>query len=116
MINILILKDNQKNIKFIEATGHSGYAEEGSDIVCSAVSTLMQSLAVGLTEVINMSPKIIIDETIPHMCINLLDGESSSLTKAGMENVQTLMQTTVLSLRQVANEFNRHIKIKEKQV
>ena len=113
MINILILKDNQNNIKFIEATGHSGYAESGSDIVCSAVSTLMQSLAVGLTEVVKISPKIIIDETIPHMCISLLDGLTSNLTSVDV--VQTLMKTTVLSLKQVANEFSKHIKIKEKQ-
>ena len=116
MINILVLKDNQNNIKFIEATGHSGYAESGSDIVCSAVSTLMQSLAVGLTDVVKISPKIIIDETIPHICISLLEGLTSNLTKASAESVQTLMKTTVLSLKQVANEFSKHIKIKEKQV
>ncbi len=113
MINVIVIKEKQ-TIKFIEATGHSGYAEEGSDIVCSAVSTLMQSLAIGLTEVIKISPKIIIDEEIPHMCINLLD-TNSSLTKECIANVQTLMQTTVLSLKQVANEFPKFIKIKEKQ-
>ena len=107
MINILILKDNQKNIKFIEATGHSGYAESGSDIVCSSVSTLMQSLAVGLTEVVKVSADIKVDETIPHMSISLKETNS---------NAQMLMQTTVLSLKQVANEFTKHIKIKEKQV
>lgn len=111
MINILVLKDNQKNIKFIEATGHSGYAESGSDIVCSAVSTLMQSLAVGLTEVVKISPKIIMDETIPHMHISLIED-------ADVKNkvVQTLMETTIISLKQMANEFNKNIKIKEKQV
>ena len=107
MINILILKDNQKNIKFIEATGHSGYAESGSDIVCSSVSTLMQALAVGLTEVVKVSADIKVDETIPHMSISLKETNAS---------VQMLMQTTVLSLKQVANEFTKHIKIKEKQV
>ena len=107
MINILILKDNQKNIKFIEATGHSGYAEAGSDIVCSSVSTLMQALAVGLTEVVKVSAEIKVDEIIPHMSISLNETNA---------NVQMLMQTTVLSLKQVANEFTKHIKIKEKQV
>ena len=107
MINILILKDNQKNIKFIEATGHSGYAESGYDIVCSAVSTLMQSLAVGLKEVVNVSVDVKIDEATPYMNISL---------KENNETVQVLMQTTVLSLKQVANEFTKHIKIKEKQV
>ena len=105
MINILVIKDNQ-NIITIEATGHSGYAEAGSDIVCSAVSTLMQNLAVGLMEVLHLSPKVIIDEQIPHMCVEL--GEKN-------EQAQLLMKTTVLSLKEIAKGYSNYIKIKEKQ-
>ena len=106
MINILVIKNNQKIIT-IEATGHSGYAEAGSDIVCSAVSTLMQNLALGLEEVLKLSPKVIIDEQIPHMCVEL--SESSN------EQAQVLMQTTLLSLKEVAKGYSNYIKIKEKQ-
>ncbi len=110
MINVLIIK-NKQDIISIEATGHSGYAEEGSDIVCSAVSTLMQNLAIGLTEVVKTSPKVIIDETIPHMYVSVhSDISSEAYTKA-----QLLMQTTALSLKQVANGYQKFIKIKEKQ-
>ena len=38
MIHITILEDG------IITTGHSNYAEDGKDIVCAAVSTLMQTL------------------------------------------------------------------------
>ena len=51
MINITVIKKKQ-NIKSIQATGHSGYAEQGEDIVCSAVSVLMETLANGLTEIV----------------------------------------------------------------
>ena len=105
MINILVIKDKQ-NIITIEATGHSGYAEAGRDIVCSAVSTLIQNLAVGLTEVLKKQAKIIIDEEIPHMCVSLLDND---------EKAQILMQTTLLSLKEIANGYSNYIKIKEKQ-
>ena len=106
MINILVLKDNQ-NIVTIEANGHSGYSQQGSDIVCSAVSTLMQTLANGLTEVVKVSPKIIIDETIPHMHI--------SVCEADYQNSQVLMKTTVLALKNLADSYSKFIKIKEKQ-
>ena len=105
MINILVIKNNQKIIT-IEATGHSGYAEAGSDIVCSAVSTLMQNLAVGLTEVLKLSPKVIIDEEIPHMCVELSEVN---------EQAQILMQTTLLSLKEIAKSYSKYIIIKEKQ-
>ncbi len=111
MINILVIK-NKQNIITIEATGHSGYAEEGKDIVCSAVSTLMQNLALGLTEVIKISPEIMIDENIPHMYIHI---NVESLTKDNLKYAQMLMQTTVLSLKEIANGYSKYIKLKEKQ-
>ena len=109
MINILIIKSKQ-NIVTIEATGHSGYAEEGSDIVCSAVSTLMQNLANGLTEIIKANAKVIVDEDIPHLSISLCEENEEKFKYA-----QMLMQTTILSLKEVANGYSKFIKIKEKQ-
>ena len=109
MINITIVKIKQ-NIVTIEATGHSGYAESGSDIVCSAVSTLMQNLANGLTEVVKANAKVIVDEDIPHLSVNLCEQNVDKCKYA-----QILMQTTILSLKEVANGYSKFIKIKEKQ-
>ena len=109
MINILIIKSKQ-NIVTIEATGHSGYAEAGSDIVCSAVSTLMQSLANGLTEVVKAEAKVIVDEDIPHLSVSLCEQNVEKF-----KNAQLLMQTTILSLKEIANGYSKFIKIKEKQ-
>ena len=109
MINILIIKSKQ-NIVTIEATGHSGYAEEGSDIVCSAISTLMQNLANGLTEVIKANAKVVVDEDIPHLSVSLREENEEKFKYA-----QMLMQTTILSLKEVANGYSKFIKIKEKQ-
>lgn len=35
----------------LEVVGHANYAEQGKDIVCSAVSTLVQTLALALREI-----------------------------------------------------------------
>ena len=109
MINILIIKSKQ-NIITVEATGHSGYAESGSDIVCSAISTLMQNLANGITEVVKANAKVVVDEDIPHLSVTLCEQNVDKNKSA-----QMLMQTTVLSLKEVANGYSKFIKIKEKQ-
>ncbi|MBE5741045.1 MAG: ribosomal-processing cysteine protease Prp [Clostridiales bacterium] len=109
MINISIEKINQ-NIVTIEAKGHSGYADAGSDIICSAVSTLLQSLANGLTEVVEISSEIIIDEDEPHLYIHLQDSDDVKMSKA-----QILMQTTYISLKDLADSYAKYIKLKEKQ-
>ena len=43
MINIIYDEAGQDLI--LQASGHAGYAQKGSDIVCAAVSALMQTLA-----------------------------------------------------------------------
>ena len=109
MINVIVIKEKQ-TIKTIEATGHSGYAESGSDIVCSAVSVLMQNLANGLTEVVKASADVKVDEDIPHLSVSLTEQSEEKCKYA-----QMLMQTTILSLKELANGYGKFIKIKEKQ-
>ncbi len=110
MINVTIVKSNQK-ILTIEATGHSGYAEHGSDIVCSAVSTLLETLVNGLIEVVKINPDYVIDENIPHLSVTL----PKSLNENEQKQCQVLMQTTYLGLKSVADGYSKFIKIKEKQ-
>lgn len=108
MIKILIIKQNN-NILAIEATGHSGYAVEGSDIVCSAVSVLTQSLAQGLTEVVKIKPTVVVDENIPHFSLAL-----PNLDKEKMHDAQLLINTTYLGLKDIASQFKKYVSIKEK--
>ena len=109
MINVIVIKEKQ-TIKTLEATGHSGYAEQGNDIVCSAVSTLMETLANGIMEVVKAKAQIIYDENIPHISVTLLETDQDKMEKA-----QVLMQSTLLGIKGVAYEFSKFIKIKEKQ-
>lgn len=50
MIKIAIIhKDG--GIKGVECSGHSGYAAQGKDIVCSAVSAIVQTALLGLMDI-----------------------------------------------------------------
>ena len=109
MINVIVIKEKQ-TIKTIEATGHSGYAEEGQDIVCSAVSTLMETLANGLTEIVKSNVDVKVDESIPHLSVTLRETDKEKCKLA-----QVLMNSTLLGLKGVANGYRKFIKIKEKQ-
>lgn len=49
MIKITLISDGDA-IKEVEVQGHSGYADTGSDIVCSAVSAITQTALIGLID------------------------------------------------------------------
>ena len=110
MIKILVIKDNQ-NIITIEATGHSGYAEFGSDIVCSAVSALTQNLILGLEEIVKIKPNYVINEEIPYLKVSV----PKDLTKEQNHDAQILMQSTYLGLKNIRDSYKKYINIKEKQ-
>ena len=51
MVKIKVSRNGEGYITGIEANGHSGYAEAGSDIVCAIVSTAVQSVVLCCEEV-----------------------------------------------------------------
>ena len=103
MINLTILKSNDA-ITTLQAKGHSGYAEAGKDIVCSAVSTIMQTTLNGLLEVTKTDVDYEVNQDIPFLRITV---------KAEDEKAQILMKSAYLALKQIADDYKKYIKIKE---
>ncbi len=54
MINVNIGKDLAGNIKQFVVKGHAGYAEEGSDIVCSAISAIAYTAVGAIEELVGL--------------------------------------------------------------
>lgn len=50
MTNIVITKKDD-SIVLVESIGHTGYAEEGYDIICAALSSVLQTALIGLSKV-----------------------------------------------------------------
>ena len=110
MINITIIKKNQ-DIITIEVKGHSGYAQAGSDIVCSAISVLTQNLINSLIELVKISPVYVINDDMPYLSVSIPQG----LNGRAFQDSQLLMRSAELGIRDVANSYKKYIKIKEKQ-
>lgn len=60
MIKVRIDRDKSRNIVGIHMAGHAGYAEEGSDIVCSAASILLYTAANSLEIICGMQDTAVI--------------------------------------------------------
>ena len=53
MIN-LVFKEKNNLIMGFTCNGHAGYASSGEDIVCAAISSLVQNAEICLSEVMNI--------------------------------------------------------------
>ena len=93
-----------KTLTGIESRGHSGFASSGSDIVCAAVSTIMQMLMLGLEDIAHLQGlEVQADAKIPLIRITWPEGEHAA--------IHLLTDTAAESLRQIARENPRHVKI-----
>ena len=100
----------QENILVgIECSGHSGYDEKGRDVICAAVSVLMQSLVLGLREIVKLDSLVCqIDDKTPLISVRWL--------KKFNPKISLLTQTISESLKQIAEQNSDYIKIYSKGV
>lgn len=84
MTKITIFKKNGKIYEY-QIKGHSGFAEEGSDIVCAGISTAGQMALVGLKEVLGLGLQSDIKDAYLHVIIEGFQNESAQAILNAME-------------------------------
>lgn len=110
MIKITIEREDDDRIKSISSAGHSGYAEEGSDIVCASVSVLLQNAQKTFCEILKIKTGYKVNIKNANLSITLpeLSGEELKMT-------DLIMRSTVNGLYDLEDTFPKYIKIKEKR-
>lgn len=104
MIKVTFFKKGESFTGF-EISGHSGFAEEGADIVCSAVSSAAYMTANTLTEIAGVKADIAVD-----------DGYLKFISSDCSEAVQTIYKGMSLHLNALAEQYEKYILCKEKTV
>ena len=89
------------------ADGHSGYAEEGADIVCAAISALTQSTLNGLKNVLG-APVMFDQDDGGAFMEALLTPEA---TEAQIQQAQLLLVTLLEGLQAIQREYPRNLRI-----
>ena len=93
-----------KTLTGIESKGHSGSAPAGRDIICAAVSTLMQAMILGLEDIAQVHGlNVKADERVPLM--------RAAWPSSEQERISLLTETAAASLKQIARENPKYVKI-----
>ena len=88
-----------------EFSGHSGYAEEGSDIICASVSSAAYMTVNTVTDVIGDYGEATVDE-----------GYLEFTTASDKSEVQAVLKGFELHVKALAEEYDEYILCKEKTV
>lgn len=98
MTKVVFFRREGKLIGF-EAQGHSGYAEEGSDIVCAAVSAVTQTLAIQAETVLEMKETVFTDEK---KALLKVTGENNDAWESALKAAE-------IYLSEVSRQYPRHL-------
>lgn len=104
MVKVKIVKEEDL-IKSLNISGHAKAAEYGKDLVCAGVSCISIGLANALNKLAQNSCAIDISENL--VSIKVLNSDVS---------IQTILQTGIIQLQTIEEQFPKNIKIKITEV
>lgn len=104
MTKITIFKKNEKICEY-QIKGHSGYAEEGSDIVCAGVSTAGQMALVGLVEILKLDVEFDIKDAYLHVKLNDFQNEAAQVILSSMEK----------TLEDIAKNYDKYVRMEVRE-
>ena len=108
MITVIVdRKSEDRSIRGIYVSGHSGYAKAGNDIVCAGISTLCYTAANALEDICGYSTEEVAavhdsDDDEVFFRIQLPDYGSEE----AKQNAQVILRTAELGMMNVASSVN----------
>ena len=92
-----------------EVKGHSGYAPEGEDIVCAAVTSAVRLVECAVNDVLGLEASVKVKEQDASISLKLPSG----LGQTNESTCQALLTGLMVYLVQLAEEYPQHISVME---
>lgn len=107
MLEITIYFSEPGTIASLEAIGHAGFLEKGSDIVCAGASAIIQTAVAGLDELLNVDFGMEQEDgylyfTLPDMRDEVTESRA-----------QLILGTMILGLRRIMQKYPENVNIIE---
>ena len=91
------------------AQGHSGYASEGEDIVCAAVTSVIRMTECAINDVLGLEASVKVRQSDASITLKL----PSSLDEDNESTCQTLLTAMMVYLVQLTEEYPDYITVLE---
>ena len=92
-----------------DSQGHSGYAEEGADIVCAAVSSTIDLVIATINDVLGLAASVKVREEDASVSLRL----PGSLGQTAESTCQTILTGMMVYLSELHGEYPDNIEVLE---
>ncbi|WP_018132405.1 ribosomal-processing cysteine protease Prp [Effusibacillus pohliae] len=104
MIRVKVERDRQGRIEAFRVDGHAGFADVGEDIVCAAVSVLVQNGVNSIEALLGVKMPAVSRDGLVECHVPVLSEPVSG-------QVQLLLESMVYGLRALADEYPQHVSV-----
>ncbi|MBV8499749.1 MAG: ribosomal-processing cysteine protease Prp [Candidatus Eremiobacteraeota bacterium] len=108
MLDIIFYRDERDRLAGISARGHADFAAHGRDIVCAAVSAVLQAARLGLQE---------------HAGVELEARQAAGELqlrwppqRRDSESVRAIVATAELAVAAIARRFPAHVRVRRRRI
>lgn len=93
----------------VECDGHTDYGEEGEDIVCAALSSVVQTAVLGLMQVVGINVRLQRDGERGYLFMEL-----PPLEKSVRHDADVILDTMLCGISDLHEGFSKFIKLEVK--
>jgi uncharacterized protein YsxB (DUF464 family) len=102
VLDVTFYEDGRKRLSSFAAVGHAEFADAGEDVVCAAVSAILQAARLGLEE----HERVVLDVRQERGDMRVTVPEE----RRDDEGVRAILTTAALSVRQIAAQYPQHVR------
>lgn len=108
MTSVIVTMAHGKIVS-VEASGHTGYAESGEDIVCAALSAIVQTAAMGIIEVAGIDARIVRNDEDGYFKLTL-----PALSEGKRRDADLILETALRGIADVSQSYPDFIDLEVK--
>ena len=110
MITVTLQRSPNGYIRRFTAIGHAGFGEEGSDIICAAISAIAQTTIGSLQDLAGLLPVFRLENGL----IECQTSDPDDMAPEQYRTARTLMDAMALGCLQIRNSYGKqYVKVKE---
>ena len=107
----IVFREGSEGFESFKVTGHSGYGEAGSDIVCAAISILTTTCVNALESVAGVVPQVIQRDEPVLLEVTLPKG----LGPQAQHDAQVLMKALHQGLTDLSQAYPKNVQLQERR-
>ncbi len=102
MLEVIFFRDSQERLSSVFAHGHAEFGEHGTDVVCAAVSAILQALRLGLEAYAGIG--LDAGQESGEMHLRWPEGARDDAS------VKAIVATAELAVERIAAQYPEHVK------